>query len=106
MITSSRLKIKSVQGDYMPTINRYGAELARKKDQRFRIDIDSNRTDDLFLILGDGQDDNNPMITIVFKPEDIAGKKSIRFNATDSNKCWDIKFSDGIKFDRVIIPQK
>jgi hypothetical protein len=56
--------------------------------------------------LSEGHDDNNPMITIVFKPEDITGKKSIRFNAKNLKKGWDIKFSDGIKFDRVIIPQK
>jgi hypothetical protein len=46
------------------------------------------------------------MITIVFKPEDIAGIKSIRFNAKNLKNGWDIKFSDGVKFDRVIIPQK
>jgi hypothetical protein len=90
----------------MPKIKQYGAELTRKKDELFRIDIDSNTTKDLHLKLSEGQDDNNPMITIVFKPEDIAGKKTIRFNATNSNRYWDIKFSDGIKFDRVIIPQK
>jgi hypothetical protein len=39
-------------------------------------------------------------------PEEIAGKKSIRFNAKNLKKGWDIKFSDGVKFDRVIIPQK
>ena len=90
----------------MPKIKQYGAELTRKKDELFRIDIDSNTTEDLHLKLSEGQDDNNPMITIVFKPEDIAGKKTIRFNATNLNRYWDIKFSDGIKFDRVIIPQK
>jgi len=90
----------------MPKIKQYGAELTRKKDELFKIDIDSNTTKDLHLKLSEGQDDNNPMITIVFKPEDIAGKKSIRFNAKNSKRYWDIKFSDGIKFDRIIIPQK
>jgi hypothetical protein len=59
----------------MPKIKQYGAELTRKKNELFRIDIDSNTTKDLHLKLSEGQDDNNPMITIVFKPEDIAGKK-------------------------------
>ena len=90
----------------MPKIKQYGAELTRKKDELFRIEIDSNITSDLHLKLSEGHDDNNPMITIVFKPEDIAGKKSIRFNAKNLKKGWDIKFSDGVKFDRVIIPQK
>jgi hypothetical protein len=88
----------------MRAIKQYGAELTRKKDEAFRIDIDSNITSDLHLKLSDGHDDNNPMITIVFKAEDIAGVKSIRFNAKNLKKGWDIKFSDGVKFDRVIIP--
>jgi hypothetical protein len=51
------------------------------------------------------------MITIVFKPEDVAGEKTIHFKAVNfkavnSKRYWDIKFSDGIKFDRIIIPQK
>lgn len=60
---------------HMPKIKQYGAELTRKKEELFRIDIDSNKTDDIHLKLSEGHDDNNPMITIVFKPEDIAGKK-------------------------------
>jgi hypothetical protein len=95
-----------VQGDYMPKIKQYAAELTRKKDELFRIDIDSVTTEDSYLKLSEGLDDNNPMITIVFKPEDIAGKKLIRFEAVNSKRYWDIKFSDGIKFDRIIIPQK
>jgi hypothetical protein len=51
------------------------------------------------------------MITIVFKPEDIAGEniihfKAVNFKAVNSKRYWDIKFTDGIKFDRIIIPQK
>ena len=90
----------------MPKIKQYGAELTRKKDELFRIDFDSNTTEDLHLKLSEGQDDNNPMITIVFKPEDIAEKKSIRFKTVNSKRYWDIKFGDGIKFNRIIIPQK
>jgi hypothetical protein len=103
--------IKTVQGDYMPKIKQYAAELTRKKDELFKIDVDSVATKDSHLKLSEGLDDNNPMITIVFKPEDIAGKKTIRFEAVNfkavnSKSYWDIKFSDGIKFDRIIIPQK
>ena len=90
----------------MRKIKQYGAELTRKKDELFSIDIDSNTTEDLYLKLSEGQDDNNPMITIVFKPEDVAGEKTIHFKAVNSKRYWDIKFSDGIKFDRIIIPQK
>ena len=95
----------------MHKIKQYGAELTRKKDELFSIDIDSNTTEDLYLKLSEGQDDNNPMITIVFKPEDVAGEKTIHFKAVNfkavnSKRYWDIKFSDGIKFDRIIIPQK
>ena len=95
----------------MRKIKQYGAELTRKKDELFSIDIDSNTTEDLYLKLSEGQDDNNPMITIVFKPEDIAGEniihfKAVNFKAVNSKRYWDIKFSDGIKFDRIIIPQK
>ena len=58
----------------MPKIKQYGAELTRKKDELFRIEIDSNITSDLHLKLSEGHDDNNPMITIVLNPKILLGK--------------------------------
>ena len=66
--------VETVQGGDMRAIKQYGAELTRKKDELFRIDIDSNITSDLHLKLSEGHDDNNPMITIVFKPSDSRDK--------------------------------
>jgi hypothetical protein len=90
------------------TIKRYGPEpeFTRKTDEPYRINVDPDMTDDLFLNLCDEHDRTNPIITIIFKPENISGKKTIHFNATDSNGHWDIKFGDGVKFDRVIMAQK
>ena len=91
------------------SLKRYGPSKSRKKDEAYKVELDSSDIsqvkDDLFLHLFDERDKNNAIIAIVFKHEDISGKNSLHCNATEIEGKWDIKFHGNIKFSQIILPQ-
>ncbi len=90
------------------TLKRYGFGKSRQKDEPYKValPLDNEISDELLLRLYDEHDKADPVATIIFHRDEIAGKKSLYFNArTDTNNTWDIEFRGNVKFKRIIVPQ-
>jgi hypothetical protein len=79
--------------------------LRRQRLNAYKVPLDTPAPADagLTLHLYDEHDEESPLLTVLFSPDEISGRDSLHFDASEQNGIWSIKFHGDVHFQQIAV---